>query len=354
MVDLHLPHIHDVFQRLETILTFTIVRFVQTLLTAYASNFDILLVAIMIALISYVVSFEEIHSLEQSKDSSLVEDDYAERHIKSIGFTISGPALLIFIQSVIASLRPQDDNPSSAFNVANFIVSSTCLVLLLGILPKRMMQTSHGQRFSKLVMYMYADSTSILFNNQDIDAIIPLLSVLLIVSLSLISKYYHLKKMTVIGYFTEALNVALINVLLQSLFSQSMGHSHVILQILQMVLVLVILEYCTHILYFFDNLKGYALWKVSDLIFEIASTQFVGQTEIAAVAFLTSLLWQLMSDFKSTVIFDLCSLVALNGFLDWIQHSITTTSSKDASFMFSSVLITLHVFMQKFLYQDSH
>ena len=320
-----IPDFIELVNRLETITTFAVIRFTHSLLSDYASNLDIAIISLSVALSTFAASR---HSGELS----------------NLFDCISGPATLVFIQSVVVYIKPANPGTNIALDISQYTILSISVVTFLGIIPKAFMDSPTGQRFARVVMFMYAESTSFLLAYRSLNSIIPLMTIVLISLIQLQLRKDDSVHNRVKYYTITAINIALVNLLLESTFYHDTSDGNTYLELVRSTTILVAIDYINERLKTLDNLKGYAIWKVSDYFFYIGNTYYhTKAAEVSAIAFVATLCWQLFMFNYTHTVTDLGSLVTLNGILDTIRTSFDRETKQDSPIIFGSLLLIIHI-----------
>lgn len=334
--------IMDGARRLDMIINLTIVNFAQAALQLFITKEDIIIFTLVAAV------FFQGPTLYCNKGSYLSE----------LSKILSGPTHLILTRVVISYMEPLDKGSTMPISLILYFVNSCTVIAAISLFPDSYIQSIEGQKFSRLVLFMWADSLEILVNIARVNSIVPFVALICLVALDDIKNWFEHRqsstkeqktKQHVLGYFLTALRFALMNMFLNNTMETNVSASEAVLQVIKLVSIIIVLDHIKRDISELSDIRDFAVWKGATSIFYIASRFDFPALLLAFSTLVGTALWHvaMWSSTGSSAIIDIGAVIATNGVLDYVMQVLQTLDPKDFILIFVVFMVVIHYILHK-------
>lgn len=327
MDKLVLHDIRDISGRLDSLVTFAIIRFVYAVYILYFSNDEIILFSVIIALVLSLL-------MNHPKISSALF--VLSEQVQKI-------SLLVLSQATIAKIGidPVTDNykdiPTSIIVQSMTVV--TCILILSSVIPEYFQDSDVVQRCVTLLLYIYAEATETVFQELKGGILPTFICVFLYMCLH---KYNDsIGHRFSVRYVLRALNMVTINFILRALTDVNMEVANLQIQTILYIVVLFLLDTLSHISPMFEETRDYAMWKVSQQLFRVYARYKIDTMVSVAISFLVLATRGVFAQ-NTQLVFQLLILVVVSIVLDAAAKYLQTAASVDKSIMLFLYVIGIH------------
>lgn len=336
-----LSDLHSIESRLDSVITFALIKFVHGILTNSFSEFEVACISSLLLLsLRGVVNFRHV------QDSAIVE----------ILTLVDKLSVMVFSQSVInivtndsRILKMMEDDFTMLFLA--FIVTTNILIFV-ALLTYAFQSNDAVQRSMTLLLYIYADSVEIIVNRVKLGS---LSAGMLSLFFYLVMLQLHQNSNSIAGfirqYVVSALNMVCINVMLQSLIDVDQSFGNLIRQSFVLLIALFFLDSVNQITPLLEEARNYAIWKSSQKLFMIFQKVDIS---LDLMLFISLALLYSRPIWKNMLhaVFELAMLVVVNVILDMANSYIANAYTVDKAVLLFTYVILLHkftgmVFMQR-------
>lgn len=314
--------------RLDSVITFALIRFVHSILALFFSEIEIFVLCSIVLLMVTLV----LRVVFTTPKSALY---------KMLKLT-SNIVVMVLSQSVI-NLMTQNKRILKLRDthlglLLESFVATTCLLVLLSLFTHIFHDVDAVQRSMNLLLFIYADATEFVIGALKIDALSSLsLSVLVYTFFIVYTNSQHTQFSLV--YLLRGLNMVCMNVILRSFVQLDVEYLGLEKQAFVLVLVLFLIDSFTQLVPKLNEARDYAIWKGSQKLFLVITYLELPPDTIlfVTIALLYSKpLWNKML----TAVYELALLVILNIILDLASEYIATAYTVDkAILLFTYVMI---------------
>lgn len=322
-----LVDLQEISSRLDSVITFTIIRYIYSVCMNHMSNIELIIISIIILI------FLQLMDKIKFTDVGIIQ---LQLLLKKI-------VVLMMSQAVIASLGVNSiSNYESGIPISillQSLTSITCLLVFTSVIPSYFEDSALIQRCITLLLFIYADAIEALFDAIHL-GIAPTLGCILLYIC--VHRYSHKRdKHSAIDYMIRALNMVSINFILRALQDLNVNASSLYIQTILLVIVLFILDIVSNLSDMFAETRNYAIWKTSQQIFQLYAAQNLDTVitlALSIVVFSTKVLWT--SGLRT--FFELVVLVVINVILDTATAYVSFTSSTDKTVLLFIYVIFIH------------
>ena len=316
----------DIYQRLDSTIMFTLIRFVYAVMDKHASAPEITLFCILAVLTAGIVMRWPVH-----------------RGTALMAQVIFSLASALFSQAVINiathNSRLMSQNVQSAVRLLLDFVTVTSLLLGAAILPEQVRILPYINRAITLLLYMYTDATEYMIAQLSLGIAPTFLCIFLY--MLVIRFRTQLQEQTTLEYLLKALNMVSINIVLSSAgtISSTLTDRHT--EAVLIVIILFIIDAMHRVSGALQEGRDFAVWKGSQKLFTLYVDINVNSftTFTAAVLFLIAK--HVMSSTNSTLV-EVMLLVTINVILDDLSQYTAYAYNMDKVFILFIYVIAIH------------
>lgn len=297
--------------RLESAVTFTLVRFLYNFAIIYLTSSSIVVVCVVGLCISQL--------LKKTSSTKI-----------SLLSIFSKLSLLLLSQTIIAtaSVVLHLDTPKSHFSTFFVLLNTTCILIFVSIIPQYFAQLNYIERSVTLILYMYADIAENLIQISSLRSILFVLALFIHFVLQTPNHFLSLNtKHSNFLYWIRALNMVCVDILLnfhKILFDRN---DSILTDGCLIYLILMLLDAAAKCSNLFQESRDYAVWKSGKLLFLLIQSQFPS-TDVVLTALIVVLIVQISSKQYGTNS-ELFILITINFLLDILQEHIQTLTGED-------------------------
>lgn len=319
--------LHGIETRLDSVITFALIRFVHSILRLFLNEVETFLVSsITVLTITLLLHFLD---MRQSASRNMLQ-------------LISNILVMVLSQTVInlttqnnRVMRLGDDVFAILFEG---FVATTCLLVLVSLASYAFDTVDAVQRSTSLLLFIYADATEYVISSLRLDTVTALSLSLLVYTIFLV--YTSTSDINFsLTYLLRGLNMVCINITLRSFLQLDTHYIGLEKQSFVLVLVLFFIDGFSLIAPGLAEARDYAIWKGSQKLFFIIKLFDPGPDVVlfVCIALLYSKpLWHRLL----TAVYELSLLVVLNAVLDLASEYIERAYTIDkAILLFTYVII---------------
>lgn len=336
-----LDDLFSIESRLDSVITYALIRFVHGILRSGFSEFEIAAISSIVLL-----SMRGVVNVNLLKDSASTE---IFKLLDKLSVMVFSQAMINLVTNDSRILQMQETDLSMLFLA--FVVT-TNLLIFVALLAYAFQKNDAVKRSMTLLLYIYADSVEIIINRIKLGALsaglLSLLFYLLLLQLKMqssnIQGFIH-------QYVVSALNMVCINVMLQSLIDVDQSYSNLVRQSFLLLIALFFLDGATEITPRLEEARNYAIWKSSQklfLVFQKVNVSFDIMIFASLALLYSRPIWKNLLH----AVFELAMLVVVNVILDMANQYIATAYTVDKAVLLFTYVVLLHkftgmVFLQK-------
>lgn len=311
--------IQTALQRMDYLLVYTFVQFMKRVIHRFFVNADMLYIALGVAVFTYCMIQIRQFAGKYANGLLLSPPDTAA----SVQWTaLHRVSCLLLVDIIMGGLRTVKTSDTDRYQSFMMFLVATASVILIPSLTSRFENTVTGEQIARLVFVMYAENSSYLTQDVEIDRVIPLLAIILISSM----KYYCKTTMGLVSLkILHAVNMLLTSMLINTLFAEDVftsadGEG----RIAWMISTLVFADRLQLVFPYLQDIRDFAIWKSARLITLRLILHNVASSMInmcpLLVLFVFNVLGNLSKgygyEFKTVAITDLCVLVVVNNLFE--------------------------------------
>ena len=318
--------------RMDYLLTYSLVQFMQKVIQRFLSAQDIFYVAVVLVVCSARVT--KVGSVGQSL------------------YSLHKVAAVLLADTIMGAVPSPSGEHTSLFQLVVFWVLSTAAVVLVPTLLAEFTREEVSSQVSSLIFFMYAENSSVLTSDLEIDKVLPMLALLCLYFIRGRQPDAEGVERTVL----QALSMMGTNVIISTLVTTSDATSSDMIEIAWLVGVLILFDNLEPWLDVAAELKDYALWKASTLLLaRLLFRQIDLESIVLGVLLCIALAYALQLGLRSlhyelryNAMIQLGVLVALNATLQAVQHSIQHLPHSIVWVVILSVVNVVHVMLDLF------
>lgn len=329
-----LSSVLETVTRIESALTFTIVRFVYKTVGEYLDAVTIAFLSILVAALSY-------NTLALLKDKPTTVSML--RTLAYIAELVRKFAALVGIQAIIRSVQPTNPQAASLFQQIECFTVSLCIIILVCVLPRSFRESADGQQFLRLVLFMFASNTEFVVQRVSFGWTLPYLSMAAFFALS---RLQHLPgHSTITATVLNAIILSLTNMMVLASWTISVTSTDKFPQITQLVSLLVIFDALSLRYPDFHTMRDYAIWQGAAQIFELIAAREVNRGSVVTVAVFVVLALQAFHTFlpRTSALSELTVLVLINTILGMVQQAVTALHMADTVVVIVLWIVVIHI-----------
>lgn len=316
--------IGSMFVRMENVITFMIVRFVYETLHIGLSNANIVFSCMIIVVPCSIAP------------STLKE--FMDKPLYVIVDLIRKLGIMCGSQALINMLALDHSSQQMSFGVLlNSVLALTSLLVLLTVIPENWRSTDYVSRSVWLLLYMYADTIHKLLFIEENNIVLILLCIFIV---ALFTKYERqLEQIPGSGYVVQAIQMLIINVFIDGISNTRLNAIDT--QAAIIVIFVEVLDTFSYRSPILANSRDYAVWKSTQLLFELYNAYSSGI--LISVAILIVLLLVKTAKTSLHTVLDLAILVMVKALLDAMSEQLSFTQSYDRALLLFMYVIFLHI-----------
>jgi hypothetical protein len=329
-----LSSVLETVTRIESALTFTIVRFVYKTVGEHLDAVTIAFLSILVAALSY-------NTLAILEDKPTTVSML--RTLAYIAELVRKFAALVGIQAIIRSVQPMDPEAASLFQQIECFTVSLCIIILVCVLPRSFRESADGQQFLRLVLFMFASNTEFVVQRVSFGWTLPYLSMAAFFALS---RLQHLPGHSAItATVLNAIILSLTNMMVLASWTISVTSTDKFPQITQLVSLLVIFDALSLRYPDFHTMRDYAIWQGAAQIFELIVAREVNRGSVVTVAVFVVLALQAFRTFlpRTSALSELTVLILINTILGMVQQAVTALHMADTVVVIVLWIAVIHI-----------
>ena len=317
-----LTDIVQIEERLDSVITFALIRFVHQIGRG-------------------ILSEEEL-ALGTGAGLVLLSTLPATSHMQYM-FTLSRKIfVMVFSQcaiNLVAPRQPTGDNVQATAMLQAFTIT-TCMLLLMSLLAYAFRDIDAVRRSMTLLLYIYADSTEYIVKTLDLGG---LLAALVAVLVYVVFQIYaaKLRANFTLLYILRAFNMVCINLVLQSLVDVEKTYVSVDFQGAILIIVLLLIDSFSAVLPALAESRDYAIWKGSQALY-ILLTGLAIESDVMLFVCFAILCSKPMWKSMLTSVYELTLLVIINVILDIASAYITRAHTFDKAVLLFIYVVFIH------------
>mgnify|MGYP007083791474 CR=1 FL=1 len=328
-MDAHvIDEIRDIGGRLDTMISYTIIKFIYKVCAGHISDIEIVLFGAITSIVYSLV----LHAPKLSNASRVVCE------------LVRKIALLVTSQAIIGVLGVgvnfSYDGVSAVHHVIQSVSAITCILMLTATIPEYCQRSELVQRSVTLLLFVYADSIGSLFTLVEGGTIPTLACILIYVALHKYGAGDH--KRPSLAYLRRAMNMVCINFILQSLASLDRDSQSLQVQTVLYIVVLFVVDMVSHVSSMFQETRDYAMWKVSQQLFAMYASYQLDMVVSLAISVLVLATRAAWGGENTQLVFQLMVLVVVSVVLDAASVFLQSSSSVDKSVLLFVYVIIIH------------
>lgn len=322
-----ISEIRDIGSRLDSLISYTIIKFIYKVCAGHLSDVEI----VLFGTITSILFSLSLHSIKLSAATRTICD-----LMRKIGVLVVSQA---FIGVLGVGENLTYDGVSTLHHVVQSMTVITCILMLSVTIPEYFQKSELVQRCITLLLYVYADATGSLFKLVEGGVIPTLLCLLLYVALHKYSSVINQRPS--MAYLTRAVNMVSVNFILQSLGSLNNQAQSLPVQTILYIAVLFVVDMVSHVCIMFEETRDYAMWKVSQQLFMMYASyglDMVLSIAISVLVLVTRAVWVE----NTQLVFQLMVLVVVSVVLDAASDFLQASASLDKSVLLFVYVIVIH------------
>ena len=324
-----LKQVNAMFDRLDGLISFTIIRFAYTIAKNYLSNQEIVAVCMIMSILIWIV-------LDMPRRTSSAA--------KSICLSLQNVVIMVMSQAVVAALGVDAVTTYTADQAHDAMLLSMAnvtgvLVLASGIAQLR--SSDLVNRCVTIMLYMYADAIETLFRSSRA-GLIPTL-VCLLVYICMHCLHAQLEHFVYTQYLQRAFNIVVTNFILKALVDINPDASGLYVHTALYTVVLFFIEILNNVADMFSETRDYATWKVAQKLFVVYQSLHVDNIIFVAIGLGLMTSRNVMgatSSFK--LVHQVLVLFVINVAMDMATSYIHTETSAQAGVLLLAYVTFIH------------
>ena len=323
-------HVRGVEDRLDSTITFTLVRFFYEFLSEFTDTEGIYYLCFVV----FVLSSGAPRVFKNTSEAQGMVWDMVQNF-----------SIMIFSQNLTRSATGYVDASSRMHwsTATTRLTAGVSILIMISALPASFVRQSFTQRSVSLLLYMLTDATSDVISSIDFGTHIAFVSVL---SMALLKgRRVRHRTMT---YVIKLVNMIIVNILIVSITSPDQRNTNVDVDAAMLVVVVYVMDSIRQIDNLFEDSRNYAVWKVSQQLFVIYSRYEIDDVILIQCSIIFLLLQGLVAESSSTLT-EVALLMAVNQILSSINTSISSRNDSGQFTLLVFYIILIHT-MQKVLF----
>jgi len=324
-----LKQVNAMFDRLDGLVSFTIIRFAYTIARIYLSNQETVAVCVLMSIVIWIL---------------LDVPQHTSPTAKTICLSLQNVVIMVMSQAVVAALGMDAvttytaDLPLDAMLLSMANITGV-LVVASGIAQMR--SSALVNRCVTIMLYIYADAIETLFRSSRAGLIPTLVCLLLYICMhSFQSRIAHF---IYTQYLQRAVNIVVINFILKALVDINPDASGLYVHTALYTVVLFFIEILNNIADMFSETRDYATWKVAQKLFVVYQTLRLDNVLVIAIGLVAMTSRNLIgaqSSFK--LVHQVLVLFAINVFMDMASSYIHSETSAQAGVLLLAYVMFIH------------
>ena len=311
-------------ERIDSVITFALIRFVHEIGRTVLSEVDLALVSgVLLVLLSVLPAFAHLDHIIKLC-----------RQIVVMLFSQCAINLVTQNQLVINLNSTRFDILMQAFTV------TTCTLVLMSLLSYSFKDVDAVRRSMTLLLYIYADATEFIVKTLNLGG---MLAAILSVFVYMIFQTFRarLQRDFTLTYIMRAFNMVCINLILQSIIDVDASYVGAEFQSAVLIIVLFFIDAMSLVMPALNEARDYAVWKSSQKLFFVVQSLNIDTEVLLFVCFFvlcTKPLWHSML----TSVYELALLVVINVLLELASDYIQRAHSVDKAILLFIYVVVIH------------
>jgi len=329
MQDTALAEIRDMFDRLDSLITFTVIRFIYSICKLYLSDAETVVLCVITSMFLLLVPTPAAHG-----DSAL----------KSIYNSLQNVTLMVLSQAAVTSLGVgamtvyTADVPVETVMLS--IADVTCVLVLASVVAE--LGTSVlVSRCVTILLYIYADAIESLFRANS-GGILPTL--VCILAYMCMHAYTSLSKnLFTAQYLLRAMNMVTVNFMLKALVDINRDSSNLYVDTVLYTLVLFLIDVLSFVSVMFAETRDYAVWRVSQqlfLVYQAYQVDAIVALSFCCILLMSRTLWPTSKSMQ--LVQHVVVLVVISVFMDTATGYIKTQASVQSAVLLLAYVVFMH------------
>lgn len=324
--------------RLDSTITFTLVRFLYNLAVSYLQMLDITMLCLVIALVCFILypTTNSVRKKTVSENNSQVSQTALEVMIDMVlRFDF-----LILSQNIsdIAAKYASSTAEMHASIISGRIAAGFGILLLVGATPYQFTDLSVTQRSISMILYILTDSTSSIIQSLNVGVSPGLIAILSVIVLKKISAD---NKPTLI-YVMKGVNMIIVNVFILSIVQDTYNVQEKMALLLLAVFTIDTLQSSDDIL---ADSRNYAVWKTAQQLHTLYSMYKTDSSVLVTLSvFVLYMQTQMMvsnTSINSTIV-ELLLLMTVNEVLSNIEDVMSSMNGMGSASLLMMYVIIIY------------
>lgn len=328
-----LSDLHSIESRLDSVITFALIKFVHGILSTFFSEFEIASISSIVLL-----SLRGVVNFRKMTDSAFVD---ILNLLDKLSVMVLSQAVINLVTNDSRILKMEEQDFTMLFLA--FVVTTNILIFV-ALITYAFQTNDAVQRSMTLLLYIYSDSVEMIINRVQLGALSAgVLSLFFYLVMLQLPKSSHSIRGFIQQYIISALNMVCINVMLQSLIDVNQSYSNLIRQSFVLLIALFFLDGANQITPLLEEARNYAIWKSSQKLFIIFKKIDIS---LDIMLFVSLALLYSRPIWKNLLhaVFELAMLVVVNVILDMANNYIANAYTIDKAVLLFTYVILLHKF----------
>lgn len=318
--------------KMETLVAFSIVAFVQKVISRYIQHpGDGFFIAATAAILSAPLALQKIRGVAPTGGTG---DGSAFSAAEFVALGVHKASCLLIVDTVMGDLVAPETDPEGAFTfafVVYWLVSTALLVVVPSVVSLAFAgdQSPLTARIISFVYYMYAENGRLIANSGGLQHVLPfaaLLGIILLWQFSRPGPGGHAIG-TVTSSIIRGLTMALTNIIITVTMQTESNSSTGLVQVVWLLCILVMFDNMHESVGISSEIRDYALWKSSQRLQATLATMGSGTLFLLCVVFsLYMHAFHSMAGVRINVLSHAAILTAVNAILDIIKDGIANTA----------------------------
>jgi len=321
----------QVSERMESVITFTITRFVYTVLLAYMGNTDIVIMG-LVGTVAWKVA-NDIQLFHADGAATLITTMFGR-----LNMFVGSQALMHSVtqnELIVTLSRNRDEILLHAFTV------TTCLLVMISVIPESVAGLSYVQRCITLLIFMYTDATEYIVRSLDVGVAPALCGIL--VCLYVHSHEDYVATLGTAVYLVRAVNMLSINVILAQITENDAGSASLEIRTTITLFALFCIDAASKLVPAFAEVRGYAVWKTASRLFEEFSVTSIDPA-LTVYACVTLMCARRFLKEDTTTLMELMVLVVVNILADSLTSYTSVAASVTSVLVMFLYILVIHLF----------
>lgn len=329
----------DVETRLDTAITFTLVRFFYEFLLKMTDSDSVYYLCYLVFLVSFYIT----NALASSVTA-----------MKLVWEMFQNFSMMTFSQNLTRTATGYLD-ASSSMHWSTWLMhlaSGFSLLVLITVLPRTLAASAFTRRSISLLLYMLTDSTSSILVAMNLGSSTLFMCIL---SIAILRHFSTTGRSGSLVHLFKLLNMIVVNMLILTILHTDTRNNSVDVQVTLLVIVIFGMDALRQMDPLVEDSRNYAVWKVSQQLFVIYSRYgfedlVLIYCSMLAILTQSSIIRSAPVDSKhATTATEIALLMAVNQILSSLESSIESRNNSGEFTLLIFYIILIHTTQQVFL-----